>query len=73
MRSFYHYMMTYRGTKQKDDKFRLADWMLHDHDFPKHSADYEEISNYLESNSPFTNALNVFDQLWDAYTEKNFD
>ncbi|WP_174613551.1 YozE family protein [Virgibacillus ihumii] len=67
MRSFYHYMMTYRGNKQTDDKSRLADWMFYDHDFPKHSTDYDEISNYLEWNSPFTNALRVFDELWDDY------
>ncbi|WP_164668812.1 YozE family protein [Virgibacillus doumboii] len=73
MRSFYHYMMTYRGKKQADDISRLADWMFHDHDFPKHSADYDEISDYLEWNSPFVNALNVFDQLWDAYKNKSIN
>lgn len=67
MRSFYHYVMTYRGKKQADDKSRLADWMFRDHDFPKQSINYDEISDYLEWNSPFTNALRVFDELWDAY------
>ncbi|MGP4107139.1 YozE family protein [Virgibacillus sp. L01] len=73
MRSFYHYMMTHRGKKIADDESRLADWIFYDHDFPKHSIDYDEISNYLEWNSPFANALSVFDQLWDIYTTKNID
>ncbi|MBP1950760.1 YozE family protein [Virgibacillus litoralis] len=73
MRSFYHYMMTYRGKKKADDESKLADWIFYDHDFPKHSTDYDEISNYLEWNSPFANALAVFDQLWDIYTTKNID
>ncbi|MBT2218549.1 YozE family protein [Virgibacillus dakarensis] len=67
MRSFYHYMMTYRGKKQPDNRSRLADWMFYDHDFPKHAIDYGEISSYLEWNSPFPNALMVFDEVWDLY------
>ncbi|ALX47912.1 YozE family protein [Lentibacillus amyloliquefaciens] len=67
MRSFYHFALTYRGKKEPDDKSRLADWIFHDHDFPKHSASYNEISNYLEWNSPFVNALVVFDEIWEAY------
>lgn len=66
-------MMTYRGKKQADDQSRLADWIFYDHDFPKQSKDYDEISGYLEWNSPFANALTVFDQLWDTYTIKNID
>ncbi|MFD1849481.1 YozE family protein [Oceanobacillus bengalensis] len=67
MRPFYQFLMTYRGKKKPDDESRLADWAFHDHNFPKHTMDYDEISNYLEWNSPFTNALNVFDELWSVY------
>lgn len=70
MRTFYHYMMTHRGKRKADDKSRLADWIFHDHDFPKQSTDYNEISNYLEWNSPFPHALSVYDELWDLYTTK---
>ncbi|MFQ3543067.1 YozE family protein [Halobacillus rhizosphaerae] len=67
MRSFYHYMMRYRGNKQQDGAKKLADWMFEDHSFPKQAKTYNEISSYLEWNIPFTNALSVFDQLYDAY------
>ncbi len=59
--------MTFRGKKIPDDKCRLADWAFLDYDFPKHSNDYNEISDYLEWNSPFSNALVVFDEIWDIY------
>ncbi|GGJ85274.1 UPF0346 protein [Lentibacillus kapialis] len=73
MRSFYHYALTYRGQKMPDDKSRLADWIFYDHDFPKQSADYDSISSYLEWNSPFANALTVFDELWEAYKMNNVE
>ncbi|WP_226034747.1 YozE family protein [Aquibacillus saliphilus] len=67
MRSFYHYMMRYRGAKQPTGESRLADWMFSDHDFPKHSFSYDEVSRYLEWNIPFTEAVQVFDRLWEDY------
>lgn len=70
MHTFYQFMMSYRGKKQPDDESRLADWMFYDSDFPKHSRSYDEISSYLESFSPFTNALNIFDELWRIYLDK---
>ncbi|GGM23264.1 UPF0346 protein [Paraliobacillus quinghaiensis] len=69
MRSFYQYMMRYRGAQKITNENRLAEWMFHDHDFPKHSNSYDEISRYLEWNIPFTEAVQVFDQLWDEYQE----
>ncbi|WP_077621792.1 YozE family protein [Sediminibacillus massiliensis] len=67
MRSFYHYMMRYRGAGVSSDERRLADWMFNDHDFPKQSSSYDEISRYLEWNIPFTEASQVFDRLWEDY------
>ena len=70
MRSFYHFLMTYRGKLKPNDESRLADWAYKSFDFPKHSADYDEISKYLETNSPFPGALTVFDELWEVYKDK---
>ncbi|HLT57021.1 MAG TPA: YozE family protein [Bacillota bacterium] len=66
-RSFYQFLLTFRGKNKPDDESRLADWAFHDHDFPQHSRDYDEISSYLEWNSPFANALATFDELWNKY------
>ncbi|UOQ85829.1 YozE family protein [Gracilibacillus salinarum] len=70
MKSFYHFMMRYRGNKQLDDARKLADWMFYEHDFPKHSADYDDISRYLEWHTPFPEAISAFDRLWDSYIEE---
>lgn len=67
LRTFYHFMMTYRGKVKPDDESKLADWMYKDHSFPKQSRSYEEISRYLEWNTPFSSALQVFDRLWEKY------
>lgn len=73
MRSFYHFMMRYRGNKESNDQKKLADWMVQDHDFPKHSTSYDEISRYLEWNIPFPAALSVFDGLWEEYQENEIE
>lgn len=70
MLTFYQFLMAYRGAKQPNDESRLADWCFYDHDFPKHSSSYNEISEYLEWNSPFPDALKTFDELWDHYEMK---
>lgn len=67
MRSFYHYMMRYRGAKQNTNERKLADWMFEDHDFPRQATSYDEVSSYLEWNIPFTEATQVFDRLWEEY------
>jgi uncharacterized protein YozE (UPF0346 family) len=59
--------MKYRGIKSNSDEKKMAEWMFHDHAFPKHSHNYGEISDYLEWNIPFPNALMVFDRLWQIY------
>ncbi|QGH34731.1 YozE family protein [Gracilibacillus salitolerans] len=70
MKSFYQFMMRYRGNKQLDDARRLADWMFYDHDFPKHSQDYYEISSYIEWHIPFPEAIATYDHLWDEYIDE---
>lgn len=70
MFTFYRFLMSYRGEKSPTNESRLADWCFYDHDFPKHSTNYHEISEYLEWNSPFPEALKTFDALWEAYEIK---
>lgn len=70
-KSFYQFMMTYRGKLTPDDEDALAEWMFNDHSFPKHTEKYNELSQYLEMNSPFLGALSVFDRLYEIYLIKN--
>lgn len=70
-KTFYQFILTYRGKTSPDDESRLADWVFHDAGFPKQATTYSEISDYLEMNSPFEGALRVFDDLFDVYLIKN--
>lgn len=70
LQTFYQFIITYRGRKKPNDESLLADWAFSDHDFPKQSTDYDELSDYLEWNSPFTNAITTFDKLWEDYLLK---
>lgn len=62
-------MMRFRGAKKSTDEWKLAEWIYQDHEFPKHSQSYDEISQYLEWNIPFNDAIYIFDQLWQDYLE----
>lgn len=66
-KTFYQYVMTYRS-KGSDPSYRdFAEHLYHDGGFPKHSTSYDEISQYLETNSPTLDAIAVFDELWRVY------
>ncbi|GAA0459301.1 YozE family protein [Alkalibacillus silvisoli] len=70
MKTFYHFAMQFRGIESKsDERKQLAEWMFRDHDFPKQSTNYDDITRYLEMNSPFPGALKAFDALWDEFLE----
>ncbi|SDI99165.1 YozE family protein [Salimicrobium halophilum] len=69
-RSFYHYMMRYRGDLRQGEEKELADWMFREHSFPKQATTYDEISDYLEFHSPFPGSLATFDTLYEHYLEE---
>ncbi|MFX3623208.1 MAG: YozE family protein [Ectobacillus sp.] len=68
-KSFYHYMMKYRDGFRKDELTTFAIKMYEDHSFPKQSADYDEISTYLEL-SGVLNSMVIFDTAWDKYIQE---
>lgn len=42
--------MSYRGIRDRhNNKKRLADWMFQEHDFPKQTTSYAELTDYLNS------------------------
>ncbi|WP_270346467.1 YozE family protein [Enterococcus thailandicus] len=70
-RSFYHYLMTLRGPNQLDQVTEFANEAGKDIQFPKHSSDYEELSDYLEMNVGYLTSMDVFDAAWEQYLENN--
>lgn len=67
MKSFYQYLLTFRQPKNIDEIAKFANDAFLDHGFPKHSADYHEISAYLEMNGHYLESMSVFDDVWEQY------
>lgn len=70
-RSFYHYILTFKGGSHKLPETTFAENVGADIQFPKQSEDYHEISSYLEMSVDYLENMNFFDQLWEQYLENN--
>lgn len=70
MKSFYEYLLTYRGEKKQSEIGKLAEWIFNDEAFPKQSINYRALSDYLESIMPYIGALQAFDEAWKQYEER---
>ncbi len=70
-KSFYHFLMKYRGGSGRLAEFAAG--AFRDHGFPKESDDYDEISRYLELNGDYLPTMAVFDEAFELYRqlEKN--
>jgi len=66
-KSFYLYVLTFRGGDWSDAKVRFAEEMFHEHNFPKQSTDFNELSNYIESYATENLTNEAFDHLWELY------
>ncbi|WP_208559955.1 YozE family protein [Marinilactibacillus kalidii] len=72
-RPFYHYLMTERDPNKKDAVTIFANSAENDGSFPKQSEDYDEISAYLELNGSYLPSMDVFDEAWTRYIDRNAD
>ncbi|MCZ0755709.1 YozE family protein [Anoxybacillus sp. J5B_2022] len=70
MRSFYRYLLKFRDGKKDDPVVRLANGVYYDHSFPKNSADYDEISRYLEMNGDYLESMSIFDEVWERFLQE---
>jgi len=68
MKSFYHFVLTYRGAQ--DDKGHFAEVMFNDSMFPKTATNFDELSAYIEMQADPGLATYVFDELWEIYATK---
>lgn len=68
MKSFYHFVLTYRGAA--DDKGHFAEAMFNDSMFPKTATDFNELSAYIEMQADPYLSTYIFDELWEIYATK---
>lgn len=69
-KSFYHYVLTFRGGDWSDSKARFSESMFIDPSFPKSSTDFDELSSYIELQSDEFLTTTAFDELWALYALK---
>ncbi|MCZ0716790.1 YozE family protein [Aerococcus kribbianus] len=67
--SFYHFSQTLRNSAKigQDPEATLAELIFKDSDFPKYSQDFQEISDYIELNSRYSDYVASFDAMWEKY------
>lgn len=68
-KSFYHFVLTFRGGDWSDDKARFAEAAFLDHSFPKQSESFQELSEYVEMQADELLTSTAFDELWSLYEE----
>ena len=68
MKTFYHFVLTYRGAS--DEKGAFAEAVFEDMAFPKASISFDELSAYVEMQADDAMSTSVFDELWEAYRVK---
>lgn len=66
-KSFYLFVLTYRGGDPSDPKARFAEGVFNDHGFPKTSTSFEELSSYIEMRADDDLSTAAFDELWEIY------
>lgn len=66
--SFYQYIKT-QVALFVSEKQQVINAISEDIVFPKHSQDYNEITNYLEDNAYYIDNMDIFDELWNEYLE----
>ncbi|MHA8111147.1 YozE family protein [Lactobacillaceae bacterium Melli_B4] len=67
--SFYQYLMTERNPKSTGEIAEFANNAFYDHSFPKNTADFDEISKYLEENGSYLPSMTIFDDAWSRFLD----
>ena len=69
-RSFYQFVLSFRGGKKDDTKSAFAEAVFNDHSFPKDEKDFDPLSRYLEEKADPEMPSVVFDELYAMYKER---
>ncbi|WP_336824800.1 YozE family protein [Sporosarcina sp. USHLN248] len=69
-RSFYQFVLSFRGGKKDDAKAVFAEAMFKDHGFPKDVKSFDVLSRYIEEKADVEMPSVVFDELYEEYKER---
>lgn len=68
-KSFYQYVLSFRGEGKDDEKAVFAEEMFRDLSFPKQANEYDTLSRYVEELGNDDMRSIVFDELYALYEE----
>lgn len=68
MKSFYEYVITYRGAE--NEKGIFAEAVFNDSLFPRSSESFHDISQYVEMQTDPDMKTSIFDEIWQEYETK---
>lgn len=69
-RSFYQFVLSFRGGPKGDEKTEFAERMFRDFSFPKDVEDFDLLSRYIEELAAPKMTSVVFDELFSIYKER---
>lgn len=69
-KSFYQFVLSYRGGSKNDDKAVFAEAMFNDLSFPKEEKEYDTLSRYVEERADEEMRSIIFDDLYALYVER---
>ncbi|WP_339250212.1 YozE family protein [Sporosarcina sp. FSL W8-0480] len=69
-RSFYQFVLSFRGGKKDDSMSVFAEAMFNDQSFPKDERGFDLLSRYLEEKADPEMPSVVFDELFEMYQER---
>jgi uncharacterized protein YozE (UPF0346 family) len=69
-RTFYQFVLSYRGGGKNDEKAIFAEGMFNDLSFPKEETKYDPLSRYIEEKADEEMRPVVFDELFSIYFDR---
>ena len=69
-RSFYQFVLSFRGGNKDDNKSAFAEAVFNDHSFPKEEKEFDPLSRYLEEKADPDMPSIIFDELYAMYQER---
>ncbi|KXH81783.1 YozE family protein [Sporosarcina sp. HYO08] len=69
-RSFYRFVLSFRGGSKEDAKAVFAESMFQDLSFPREEKAFDPLSRYIEEKADTHMSSAVFDELYDLYKEQ---
>ena len=68
MKTFYEFVLTYRGAANEKGDF--AEAVFEDSLFPRRTLNFNELSQYVEMKADASMKTSIFDEIWDEYSSK---